>query len=76
MVLCPDEFRGGVFALVPACATPDAYKWSARDTFDKEVFSALVDRLIEDGMEKLWGRKWKADTIIRKIQKTSETASS
>jgi hydratase-aldolase len=49
MVLGPDKFKG-VFALVPACATPDAHKWEAVDTFDKDSFSTLVDRLIRDGV--------------------------
>ncbi len=44
-----DDFKG-VYALLPACATEDADKWSARNTFDEEPFRELVDKLIEDGV--------------------------
>ena len=49
MVLRYDDFRG-VYALVPACATEDAHRWSSRDTFDEEAFRELVGRLVDDGV--------------------------
>jgi len=49
VVLSHDDFKG-VFALVPACSTKDAHKWSARNTFDEEAFRELVERLVEDGV--------------------------
>ena len=48
-MLTYDDFRG-VYALVPACATEDGYRWGARETFDEEAFRELVSRLIEDGV--------------------------
>jgi hydratase-aldolase len=49
MVLKYDDFRG-VYALIPACATPDAHKWSSKNTINIEAQRSLVNRLIEDGV--------------------------
>jgi hydratase-aldolase len=49
LVLRYDDFKG-VYALIPASATEDAYRWSARDTIDEEATRELVDKLIEDGV--------------------------
>jgi hydratase-aldolase len=48
-VLGYDDFKG-VYALLPACATEDADKWSARNTFNEKGFRELVGKLIEDGV--------------------------
>jgi hydratase-aldolase len=50
MVLSYDDFKG-VFALLPACATTDAHKWSSVDTIAVEAQRNLVNRLIEDGVD-------------------------
>jgi hydratase-aldolase len=49
MVLKYDDFKG-VYALIPACATPDAHKWSSKNTINVEAQRSLVNRLIEDGV--------------------------
>jgi hydratase-aldolase len=50
MILNYDDFKG-VYALVPACATPDAHKWSSVNTIDVVAQRSLVNRLIEDGVD-------------------------
>jgi hydratase-aldolase len=50
MILNYDDFKG-VYALVPACATPDAHKWSSVNTIDVAAQRSLVNRLIEDGVD-------------------------
>jgi len=47
--LTPSDIRG-VFALVPACATPDAASWKATDTVDTDALADLINKLIRDGV--------------------------
>lgn len=49
MVLEYDDFKG-VYALIPACATEDAHKWSSTDTINTKALRNLVNKLIEDGV--------------------------
>lgn len=49
MVLGPEKFKG-VFPIVPSCSTADAYKATARNTFDKKSFSDLIRRQVDDGV--------------------------
>lgn len=71
MVLKYDDFRG-VYALVPACATPDAHKWSAEATIDVEAQRELVNRLIEDGVHGIitTGSTGECHTLLWEEQKT------
>jgi len=50
MVLKYDDFKG-VYALIPACATADANRWSSKDTINIDAQRSLVNRLIEDGVD-------------------------
>jgi hydratase-aldolase len=45
-----EDFKG-VYALIPACATPDAHMWSSTDTINVESQRSLVSNLIEDGAD-------------------------
>jgi hypothetical protein len=45
-----EDFKG-VYALIPACATPDAHMWSSTDTINVEAQRSLVSNLIEDGAD-------------------------
>ena len=49
MVLTPAEVRG-VWSLIPACATTDAAEPEARDTVDVDKLAAMVERLIQAGV--------------------------
>jgi hydratase-aldolase len=50
MALKYDDFKG-VYALIPACATPDAHRWSSTDTINEEAQRSLVSNLIDDGAD-------------------------
>ncbi|GBC77546.1 Trans-O-hydroxybenzylidenepyruvate hydratase-aldolase [bacterium HR08] len=47
--LTAEDIRG-VYALVPACATPDANSWRATDSVDTDALAQLIDKLIKDGV--------------------------
>jgi len=49
MVLTAAETRG-VWSLIPACATADAADLDARDTVDLDKLAAMVERLIQAGV--------------------------
>ncbi len=49
MVLTPEETRG-VWSLIPACATPNGGDLEARDTVDVDKLAAMVERLIQAGV--------------------------
>ena len=49
MVLTAAETRG-VWSLIPACATADAADLEARDTVDLDKLAAMVERLIQAGV--------------------------
>ena len=50
MVLTAQETRG-VWSLIPACATPNADELEARDTVDVDKLAAMVERLIQAGVD-------------------------
>ncbi len=47
--LVPSDMKGGLWAFVPACSTPDAADVHAVDTIDTDALTSLVDRLVRDG---------------------------
>jgi len=71
MALTYDDFKG-VFALIPACSTPNAHKWSSTDTIDVEAQRLLVNKLIEDGVNGIitTGSTGECHTLLWKEQKT------
>ncbi len=71
-----DDFKG-VYALLPACATEDADKWSARNTFDEEPFRELVDKLIEDGVHGIitTGSTGECHTLLWRSRRSCSTPS-
>ncbi|GBC82821.1 Trans-O-hydroxybenzylidenepyruvate hydratase-aldolase [bacterium HR10] len=74
--LTADDIRG-VYALVPACATPDANSWRATDTVDTDALARLIDKLITDGVHGilLTGSVGESHTLLwEEHQKLIQTA--
>lgn len=74
--LTADDIRG-VYALVPACATPEATSWKAADTVDTEALAQLIDKLIRDGVHGilLTGSVGESHTLLwEEHQKLIQTA--
>ena len=74
MVLTAQETRG-VWSLIPACATPNADELEARDTVDVDKLAAMVERLIQAGVDGIatTGRSARATLLWDEHQKLIQT---